>query len=229
MRGKLLCQGAEAKIYEGEWLGKNALVKHRFSKTYRLAELDSHITKERLKNEARALTRCRMVGIRTPIVYDVDFITSELIMERVENSITVRNLMYKYAEDDICFDDEAVPMASQVKNLATKIGSVLSKLHKNNIIHGDLTTSNMLVVEPYDSSEIILIDFGMSSMVEKAEDKAVDLYVLERAILSAHPKSEGFVSILLEAYEKSGGRAAADTITKLNEVRLRGRKKLCFG
>ncbi|KAK8402786.1 hypothetical protein O3P69_000839 [Scylla paramamosain] len=63
----------------------------------------------------------------------------------------------------------------------------------------------MLLVKPYESSEVILIDFGLSSVEERPEDKAVDLYVLERAILSTHPNTEAFVSCCLSAYKKVGG------------------------
>uniref|UniRef100_A0A2P2I2Y3 non-specific serine/threonine protein kinase n=1 Tax=Hirondellea gigas TaxID=1518452 RepID=A0A2P2I2Y3_9CRUS len=223
----LICQGAEARVYQGTWINKTIILKHRFSKKYRHPDLDKHITKERLKSEARSLVRCRMAGIRTPCVYHVDFITNEIIMEKIENSATVRSVIKQYTEaSDEAGSDE---LSSNMKTLAVKIGKVLSKLHQNHIIHGDLTTSNMLLVEPYYDSPVILIDFGLSSMEEKAEDKAVDLYVLERAILSTHRNTDLFVSSLLAEYKKSGGKAACNVIAKLEEVRMRGKKKLCFG
>ena len=199
-----------------------------------------------MKNEARSLVRCRMAGIRAPCVYQVDFTTSELVIEKIENSITIRNHIYEYSKVVQNFNESNKRLvnncqkdsASQLKEtavlenltlLACKIGEVIGKLHKNNIIHGDLTTSNMLLVEPFSKSDVILIDFGLGYMEEKVEDKAVDLYVLERAVLSTHPNTEDFVALVFEEYKKHGGKSAKTVIQKLDEVRLRGRKKVVFG
>lgn len=64
------------------------------------------------------------------------------------------------------------------------MGEVVAKIHNNHLIHGDLTTSNFMLSE---SKQIAVIDWGLSFVSEKTEDKAVDLYVLERAINSTHP------------------------------------------
>ncbi|XP_050738358.1 EKC/KEOPS complex subunit Tp53rkb-like isoform X2 [Eriocheir sinensis] len=223
MGRQLITQGAEGRVYIADWLGHSVIIKERFAKKYRHADLDTHITNERIKAEARALTRCRSLGIRTPAVYDVNFDKRELVLENIANSITVRNYIYSATERGLSMD------SGDMLKLAEKIGKILAKMHANHIIHGDLTTSNMLLVQPYDSSEVILIDFGLSSVEERAEDKAVDLYVLERAVLSTHPNTEAFVSHLISAYEKAGGNAAGDVVKRLGEVRTRGRKKLCFG
>ncbi|KAK3878910.1 hypothetical protein Pcinc_016453 [Petrolisthes cinctipes] len=223
MRRELVTQGAEGRVYNAEWLGGSVIIKQRFPKQYRHPDLDAHITRERMKAEARALTRCRVYGIKTPVVFDVDFEKNEIILENIPQSMTVRNYIYEAAKNNILMDSELM------LDLAEKIGQVLAKLHSNHIIHGDLTTSNMLLVPPYESSDVILIDFGLSSIDERAEDKAVDLYVLERAILSTHPNTEPFVAQALSVYELSGGKVAKDVIKRLDEVKLRGRKKLCFG
>ncbi|XP_045133574.1 EKC/KEOPS complex subunit TP53RK-like [Portunus trituberculatus] len=223
MDRQLVTQGAEGRVYVGDWLNHSVIIKQRFSKKYRHVDLDTHITQERIKAEARALTRCRSLGIRTPAVYDVNFDKREIILENITNSITVRNYIYAAVERDLSMDNR------EILSLAEKIGKVLAKMHSNHIIHGDLTTSNMLLIQPYESSEVILIDFGLSSVEERAEDKAVDLYVLERAVLSTHPNTEAFVSCCISAYKKAGSNAAEDVVKRLDEVRTRGRKKLCFG
>lgn len=156
-------------------------------------------------------------------------------MERIGNAETVRNLIYHYAAEGKCPPkiecplDDANSLHPVMKSLAEKIGKVLRKMHKNNIIHGDLTTSNMMQVRPYENSDVFLIDFGLSSVEEKVEDKAVDLYVLERAILSTHPNTDIFVRTLLAAYQVNPDNITKNVIKKLDEVRMRGRKKLCFG
>lgn len=223
MGRELITQGAEGRVYAAEWLGRSVIVKHRFPKQYRHPDLDATITHERIKAEARALMRCRTFGIKTPVVYDVNFEKNEIILERIADCSTVRNYIYQAVKRKLSME------SSVMLCMAERIGKVLAKMHSNNIIHGDLTTSNMLLIPPYDSSDIILIDFGLSSVDERAEDKAVDLYVLERAILSTHPSTEKFVAHILSIYRNEGGEAARDVIRRLDEVRLRGRKKLCFG
>ncbi|XP_071524643.1 EKC/KEOPS complex subunit Tp53rkb [Panulirus ornatus] len=222
MGRELLTQGAEGRVYAAQWLGRPVIIKHRFPKQYRHPDLDNFITHERMKAEARALTRCRTFGIKTPIVYDVNLEKNEMILEKIADGLTVRNYIYQAVNRNLSMD------SSVMLCMAERIGKVLAKMHSNNIIHGDLTTSNMLLIPPYDSSEIILIDFGLSSVDERVEDKAVDLYVLERAILSTHPSTEKFVAHILSVYGNRG-ESAINVIRRLDEVRLRGRKKLCFG
>lgn len=67
-------------------------------------------------------------------------------------------------------------------------------MHDGQIIHGDLTSSNIMLRSP--SNDLVLIDFGLGQMKPTIEDKAVDLYVLERAFISTHPNSEVMVSHL---------------------------------
>ncbi|WVQ94047.1 Kae1-associated kinase Bud32 [Kwoniella sp. CBS 9459] len=115
------------------------------------------------------------------------------------------------------------------EHLMRSIGTALARLHITTIIHGDLTTSNMMVrltpgeVEPF---EIVMIDFGLSSTAQFPEHYAVDLYVLERAFASTHPQSEGLYAGVLEAYAKGLGEKKWKPIeTKLKDVRRRGRKR----
>lgn len=87
-----------------------------------------------------------------------------------------------------------------IGDLMKMIGNVLATMHLSQIVHGDLTTSNMMLRPlPRQSStgdlatppcEIALIDFGLSSHSNVPENLAVDLYVLERAFASTHPTSE---------------------------------------
>jgi len=118
------------------------------------------------------------------------------------------------------------------------MGIEIAKMHNVSIIHGDLTTSNMMLrrrlfpLEPSNSelpSEILLIDFGLTSTSGLAEDKAVDLYVLERAFASTHPDSEHLFERVLEAYARESGKVWASVKKRLDEVRLRGRKRSMVG
>ena len=102
-------------------------------------------------------------------------------------------------------------------------------MHQNNIIHGDLTTSNMLLKGPVDDLDLVMIDFGLGYVENVAEDKGVDLYVLERALLSTHPRTEKFFEVLLASYTSVCGKSSQEVIRKLDEVRLRGRKRTMVG
>ena len=127
------------------------------------------------------------------------------------------------------------------------------------LVHGDLTTSNLLAqfadarallpsptaATSGDSGQnaglvpgqysLVLLDLGLSSISALAEDKAVDLYVLERALLAAHPRCAPLLDALLGAYQREYGAGAGeraqlrDVLRKLDDVRLRGRKRSMLG
>ncbi|XP_013784290.1 TP53-regulating kinase-like [Limulus polyphemus] len=223
---QLVKQGAEAKIFKGSFLRKPAMFKERFRKTYRHPILDESITKERMKAEARSLVRCRMLGIHTPAVYSIDFSTRVIIMEDVsEDTQTMR--MYI----DNVQNSNKNDVLKELKPLMERVGQIIATLHKNSIVHGDLTTSNMLVKLGRDRStpEVIIIDFGLSYVDGSAEDKGVDLYVLERAFLSTHPNTEELFKTLLQSYRRNYGKGSSEVLNKLEEVRMRGRKRTMVG
>lgn len=114
--------------------------------------------------------------------------------------------------------------------LAEKIGQTLAQMHDEDVIHGDLTTSNMLLRGRPEAAEsdLVLIDFGLSYISALPEDKGVDLYVLEKAFLSTHPNTEELFMKLLKSYTAASKKSAA-VIKKLDEVRLRGRKRSMVG
>lgn len=118
----------------------------------------------------------------------------------------------------------------ELERLAECVGQILAKMHDEDVIHGDLTTSNMLLrCQPEDGEpDLILIDFGLSYISALPEDKGVDLYVLEKAFLSTHPNTEELFEKLLKSYAASSKKSSA-VIKKLDEVRLRGRKRSMVG
>ena len=210
----LLKQGAEARVFRTEYFGKAAILKERFVKGYRVASLDQKLTQRRMSQEARSIARCRKHGIRAPAVYLLDFKRREIYMEEVAG---------KSLRDHIQGLDPTQDMEALLA-LSREIGATLAKMHNCDVIHGDLTTSNM-VYGP--KGELTLIDFGLSSVSALVEDKGVDLYVLERAFLSTHPNTEVFKQ-LLQSYEKSA-RDSKTIVAKLSEVRSRGRKRTMVG
>lgn len=130
------------------------------------------------------MLKARKLGIRTPTVYLIDQETNSIIMERIPG-ITVKEWLKKgnYNSDEL-------------EEVLAKIGKYLAALHDNGIIHGDVTTSNILIKE--GKRELFFIDFGLSYNSIIPEDKAVDVYVMERAFLNAHADKQGLVSAFME-------------------------------
>jgi len=235
----LISQGAEARIfktalYEG---GPTILLKHRFSKQYRHQQLDKVLTKQRLSGEARALARCLKFGVTVPGVRYVDLEHGILGLEWIDGT-TLRRIL----GDDSESISENTPLKESdgelsdlygltPETLMQKVGAALAKMHLADIIHGDLTTSNMMLRKGLNdiSAELVLIDFGLSYNAGLAEDKAVDLYVLERAFTSTHPDSQSLFATVLQSYSSSAGKAANTVLKRLDEVRLRGRKRSMVG
>ncbi|XP_003220687.2 EKC/KEOPS complex subunit TP53RK [Anolis carolinensis] len=217
---ELVQQGAEARLYRGLFLGRPAVVKHRFPKRYRHPLLEERLSRKRTAQEARSLLRCRRAGISAPVVYFVDYVSNCIYLEDIVGSTTVR--------DYIISEQQSGKSSSSLTVLAEKIGDILARMHDEDLVHGDLTTSNMLLRPPADKLDLVLIDLGLSFISALPEDKGVDLYVLEKAFLSTHPNTEALFEVLLKKYTAASKKSAA-VIKKLDEVRLRGRKRSMVG
>ena len=184
----LIKQGAEARIYSCDFFGKPAIAKERFPKTYRVPELDKKLTQRRMGQEVRSMAHCRKHGVRAPAVYHTDQERRLIIMERVTEGALLKDYIRSLAGAE---DSDAL---SSIMNL---MGTVIAQIHDIDLIHGDLTTSNMIY--DGDRQQLTLIDFGLSFVSSLAEDKGVDLYVLERVFLSTHPNTERSFQRLLQS------------------------------
>ncbi|KAJ3026688.1 UNVERIFIED_CONTAM: TP53 regulating kinase [Siphonaria sp. JEL0065] len=172
--------------------------------------LDEKLSKRRTILEARCLLKARKSGIDTPAVYLIDPVKSLIYMEFIEG------------ETMKAFFNRELADAAKRHAISTKIGESLAKLHNAEVVHGDLTTSNMMLRAGADS--VVFIDFGLSFVSNLTEDKAVDLYVLERALASTHPESHILLDAILAAYFK-GCKDGMQVKKRLEDVRLRGRKR----
>ncbi|KAL3207128.1 hypothetical protein MRX96_010446 [Rhipicephalus microplus] len=220
----LFTQGAEAKVYKGTYFGKPAIYKERFEKKYKHPNLDRLLTLERMRAEARALRKARSVGVPVPPVYFIDLTSRIIVTGLIENAVTVREKIVSLVIEEPSYRAETLQF------LMDKIGEVVALMHKSHIIHGDLTTSNLMVQRREAESPLIyVIDFGLSSISEAVEDKGVDLYVLERAFLGSHPGIEGFFPRLLDSYSRIYPENAANVRKKFEEVKQRGRKRIMIG
>ena len=213
----LVKQGAEARVYAADFFGKPAIVKERFVKGYRVAALDDKLTHRRMGQEVRSMARCRRHGVPAPAVFHLDMQGRVIVMERITDGILMKDYI---AGLDLENDNALLCHVSELT------GRVLARMHDIDVVHGDLTTSNM--VYDADADRLTLIDFGLSFVSSLAEDKGVDLYVLERALLSTHPGTEHCFRALLRSYAESSSNSGP-VVQKLDEVRLRGRKRTMVG
>ncbi|XP_053682946.1 EKC/KEOPS complex subunit TP53RK [Sabethes cyaneus] len=224
---EILLQGAEGKLFIGKHGGVRCLVKERFSKKYRHPDLDVQLTRQRIRAEQKAFERCKTAGIATPKLLAVDLPGRKIYMEYLENAITAK----RFVDSVIC---EGIENNPKIGRLAAEIGRVVGILHGRNIIHGDLTTSNMLL-DPLEGAEaefpyrLVMIDFGLSCHSLNVEDMGVDLYVLERALLSTHSQVPNLFELVLNSYKKSNTYKLTETIAKYEAVRARGRKRTMVG
>lgn len=213
----LVKQGAEARVFESTFIGRRCIIKERFSKKYRHPSLDFKLTLKRLNAEARCMTKARKLGVPTPILYSVDPVLHSLTFEYVEGS-SVKDILLEIGASGI--------VEEKLEDISTQIGEAIAKLHDGGVMHGDLTTSNMLIRS--HTNQLVLIDFGLSFISTLPEDKAVDLYVLERALLSMHSSCGDVMERVLAAYSKSS-KQYSSTLNKLAQVRMRGRKRTMVG
>lgn len=220
--------------------------------------MDASLTKARVAGEARALLKCLRSGVNVPGLRFVDAIEGLLGIEWIEGK-SIKCLLPSGAqeefededegegegEDGVDLDDTSYVVDEDplkefgisVDVLMNLIGVELAKMHIAHIIHGDLTTSNMMLRHPSSfhsqdatiPTEVVLIDFGLSYRSSLVEDKAVDLYVLERAFTSTHPDSEPLFASVLKAYARELGTEWPALSRKLDDVRLRGRKRDMVG
>lgn len=198
-----IAQGAEAVLYKDN----SRIIKERLSKGYRIPEIDDALRKFRTRREAKILQRLEEVKFPAPHL-------QEFSDKRM--SITMDFLPGEKLRDVLEKGDE-------YQGLAKELGMKVGKLHAQDIIHGDLTTSNMLVAP--ETKELSFIDFGLSVFSDKVEDKAVDLFLLDRALESKHYQlyPEIFGQIL-EGYKESYPEAVK-VLERFNAVMKRGRNK----
>jgi TP53 regulating kinase-like protein len=239
----LIAQGAEALLYRSTYLLPSipCALKCRPSKPYRHPILDQRLTKHRILSEARVLVKCRREGVPVPAVYALDETAGWMMIEWIRGEVVRLRLneWLKRRKDQGML--EGVDDAELVE-LMTRVGSAVGRMHAVGIVHGDLTTSN-LMLRPRSNEEmngdagaeeklldgdIVLIDFGLASQSSQEEDRAVDLYVLERAFGSTHPRAESLFTEVLAAYGKSF-KGANVVLRKLEDVRMRGRKRSMLG
>ena len=200
---KLLKKGAEADIYLTQWDNSRAILKIRKIKKYRNPILDAKIRKQRTIKESQTISEVKSFGIPTPLVYHVNLKKASIVMQEIPGK-PVHDLP-----------------DSKIIELSKEIGRLVGIMHKNGIMHGDLTTSNFILYE----NKVYVIDFGLSQKTIKSEDHAVDLRLIKEILNSAHAKiMESAWKNFLSGYKSIVGSANYAKITNLvSVIESRGR------
>lgn len=195
---KAIYQAAEAIIY----LDNDVIIKKRIKKGYRIHEIDNILRRKRTKSESALIRKVSRIGINVPRIFKTR--DDEIRMEYLDGK-RVKDVLNK----------------KNYKKICKKIGIFISQLHKNNIIHGDLTTSNMILKK----DNIYLIDFGLGFHSTRIEDKATDLYLLLKSFESTHfSLAENAWNVILNNYKRDYN-SADKVLNRLKKIGERRRYK----
>jgi Kae1-associated kinase Bud32 len=201
MKPKTIAQGAEAIIYKID----NKIVKDRIKKSYRILDLDNKLRKSRTKSEAKIINKLQKI-IPVPKILSDPGQGRMIHMEYIEGK-----KLSDYLEK------------LDYKKISKMIATNIAKMHNTGIIHGDLTTSNMIYDEKDD--KVFFIDFGLSFHSSKIEDKAVDLHLLEQALEAKHFTIwKECIKTILDDYEKKANQGP-EIIKRIKVIESRGRYK----
>jgi|TARA_B100001750_G_C15510444_1_gene603271 TP53 regulating kinase-like protein len=202
---RIIKKGAEANLYQIKWFGRPAISKVRCRKKYRLAKLDRKIRQQRTVKEATIIHKARLSSVSVPIIYHVNPDKGEIIMEMIDG-INLNDYLNNDNYNSELFKD---------------IGEMIGKLHSNGIIHGDLTTSNIII----RNNKIYLIDFGLSMFSDRTEDQGVDMKLIKALLQSLHdPIAKKAFKAILQGYRNSIGDNETEEVLKVvKEIERRGR------
>src|SRR5215472_14677091 len=208
LASQLFYKGAEAELSSAMINSYSAVVKHRIVKKYRNPELDKKIRKERTLTEAFILHEAKKAGVRTPSIIGIDPETDTIIMTKIDGPVLREH-----------FDEMSHKEANDVFE---SLGEQVGLLHSAGILHGDLTTSNIILPQP---GRPFHVDFGMARHSVEPEDRGVDLHLLQRSLTASHSQNiDSITSHLLLGYRHGAGdKIAKSTLAKTREISRRGR------
>ena len=204
----LFKKGAEASLYFADWHGRKVVVKLRAPKRYRPEVLDEQIRSYRTVHEPQLMHEAKSAGVPTPLIFMVNVPEASITMEFVEGQ-QIKQLLNKVPQD-------------KRRELCIRIGELIGKLHRQGLIHGDLTTSNM-ILNP--EGKIFFVDFGLGEKNRELEAEGVDLHLMKRALQSTHYQfwEECFRNMQCGYSSVLGSDAAEKVYEKIKEIERRGR------
>ena len=204
----LFKKGAEASLYLADWHGKKAIIKTRIPKKYRPDSLDKRIRSYRTVHEPQLMHEAKVAGVSTPLIYMVNVAESYIVMEYLEGQ-QIKQVLNKVLQE-------------KRHELCIEIGTLIGKLHNYGLIHGDLTTSNMIRTP---KGKIFFVDFGLGEKNIELEAQGVDLHLMKRALQSTHYEfwEECFKNVLCGYTSVRGVETTEKVYEKIREIERRGR------
>jgi TP53 regulating kinase-like protein len=201
-------KGAEANLYLVDWHGRKVIMKKRVPKKYRQPALDRQIRTYRTIHEPQLMHEAKKAGVPTPILFLIDDKNATIIMQYVEGK-QIKQLLGEVSE-------------TERQRLCLEIGRLVGKLHRFGLIHGDLTTSNM-ILSP--DGRIFFVDFGLGEKTGELEARGVDLHLMKRALQSTHFQfaKQCFESVIRGYADVLGAEASKNVLDKIREIERRGR------
>lgn len=205
---ELIASGAEAHLFRGKLLGRDVVIKYRVPKPYRDLRLDTLVRSERTLMEAKCMMMALSVGVRVPAVLYVDLVNAVIVMEYVEG-VLLRD----------CIPSLNDGLRDRYLEL---LGSYVGRLHLGNVVHGDLTTSNVIISR---GGYLYLIDFGLARISQDIEDRAIDVHLMMRSLESTH---YSLVNKALDSFLRGYGNVVGsnylgEILDGVRKIRLRGR------
>ena len=202
---EVLKQGAEAIVYSDMLDGENVLVKERVKKSYRIEQIDSKLRLNRTRQELKLMREARGHGVLTPRIISSDEKSCRIVMERIDGNLV----------------KDFLNVSKEFEKACNEIGKNIGKLHDVGIIHGDLTTSNMIMKD----GNVYLIDFGLGYFSNRVEDMATDISVFLEALRATHSRIHGKCwKAFVRGYTSKNARAK-DVMVRVGEIESRGRYK----
>jgi len=202
---KMIKQGAEAKLFLSKLDGQDVIIKDRIKKKYRIKQIDEKIRRTRTSLESHLLSQAKRARVPTPKILEIDKKQNKIIMEYIDGE-RIKELLNQSDKKTI-------------EKISLDIGKLIGKLHSVGIIHGDLTTSNMIM----KNEKIYFIDFGLGSFSKKIENQGTDMKLLHEALKSTHFKIlDTCWKNIIKGYKKEYSDASK-VLKRIEEIQKRAR------
>ncbi len=200
---EFMSRAAEAELFKIQYMDIPCVLKRRKKKSYRNPQLDLSLNQKRTQTESNVLATALLNDINVPTVRLVDYTSFSIVMDYIDGKPLKEHVD-----------------SPTVKELFLELGKQVGNLHNLDIVHGDLTTSNVIIKK----GEVFLIDFGLAKFSSSLEDKGVDLLVLYRTLLSTHSHIVDTAwSALLDGYTQTSKLSRKEILKRLETIEKRKR------
>jgi Kae1-associated kinase Bud32 len=177
--------GAEAEVWLGSWMGQSAIRKQRRNRSWRHPDLDDRLGRRRMIAEARLLVRLYRNGLNVPLLFDCDVVDQQLVMSHIQGRPLIEIL------------NDASIADNDVIDILKNAGQTIRMLHRQAIVHGDLSTNNIIITP---ENEAVLIDFGLARIEYETELFGIDLHVLFEILGASHPHRKDAIDAIIKGY-----------------------------